>query len=135
LSEMSKEAQVLQDDKEKARQKLLDATWISRYFGTTHLVAKADRTYDGSAIPIEVIGLDNVYEFINERWENRGLMMGFFDDRRPNKDMTEAHARAKVHLFDDGLRVEVKGQWDIGMSITILAVKQEDLYDGSNKES
>jgi hypothetical protein len=115
--------------------KLLDAGWISRYFGTAHLVAKADRTYDGSAIPIEVIGLDDVYEFINERWENRALMTGFIHEGRRIENMTEDHERAKVHLFDDGSSVEVHGQWDIDMDRTILIVKQEDIFEGSNGES
>jgi hypothetical protein len=48
-------------------QTLFDAEWILRFFGTTHLVAKADRTQNWTGQQQQVVAIDDVKIFIDER--------------------------------------------------------------------
>ena len=51
--------------------KYLDAEWILRNFGTTHLTAKVDRTHNWPEAPKVTIGYDAIMTFIDERWEHK----------------------------------------------------------------
>ena len=107
----------------KRDRKILDAEWISRYFGTTHLVAKADRTHNWSQAPMELIGYDAIMEFIDKRWEHRF-------------EKNDAYLRGTMHLFDDGSSTDTEGQWTRPRAggVTILNVVQDELFNGSTEE-
>ena len=106
----------------KRDKKILDAEWISRYFGTTHLVAKADRTQHKWVTPMQKIGYDAIMEFVDHRWKHKGR--------------NDAFRRGTMHLSDDGSSIEAIGQWDYPRAggVTTLIVDQDEMFNGSAQE-
>jgi hypothetical protein len=124
LSGVSKKRQPLQSGREKERpQSVIDAEWILRYFGTTHLVAKADRTQKCSEPPKLQIGFEAVETFVEQRWKYR--------------DKNESCRRVTLHLFDEGWSTNKFGQWDDARKDNrmTLVVGQENIFEGSADES
>jgi hypothetical protein len=50
---------------------IIDAEYVSMFFGTTHLIAKADRTHHLMNPESQVIKMDIVKLFVHERWHGR----------------------------------------------------------------
>jgi hypothetical protein len=51
-----------------ADQVTINAEWVPRFFGTTHLIAKADRTQNWLSMEQQLVAMDNIKAFVNERW-------------------------------------------------------------------
>jgi hypothetical protein len=55
---------------DKVKRTIINAEWVSRFFGATHLVAKADRTQNWTHQE-QVVKPKAVETFIDERWHGR----------------------------------------------------------------
>jgi hypothetical protein len=49
----------------------INAEWVARFFGTTHLFAMADRTHNESSMEQQVVAMEDVKIFVHERWHGR----------------------------------------------------------------
>jgi hypothetical protein len=49
----------------------IDAEWVSRFFGTTHMIANADRTQNWLSPEQQLVAMDDIKIFMNERWHGR----------------------------------------------------------------
>jgi hypothetical protein len=54
-----------------AKQRIIDAEWVSSFFGTTHMIAKADRTQNWLSPEQQVVAMDDIKIFMHERWHGR----------------------------------------------------------------
>ena len=78
--------------------KILDATWVSRFFQATHMDALADRQYRWLRTPIMSIGIDLLGLGIGDRY----------------KGVENAPRRAEeLWLFQEGIENDVPGPWDV----------------------
>ncbi len=50
---------------------VIDSEYVSRFFGTTHVIAKADRIHNLMNPESRVIQMDTVKLFVHERWHGR----------------------------------------------------------------
>jgi hypothetical protein len=100
---------------------IMDAEWISRYWGTTHLVAKADRTQKWISTEGVVLKRIRTEIFMVCRWSHRG----------ESQDRLEETLR----LFEDGSSQDGPGLWDVsrGDPVEILIVDQNDMFTGTKK--
>jgi hypothetical protein len=100
---------------------IIDAEWVSMFFGTTHLTAKADRAHNwrGSQ-PVQQVAIDDVKLFVHERWHDRNERADF--------------RIGTWELFRDGLKWEASPQSDRCRSktrqVANLIIEQEKMFNG-----
>jgi hypothetical protein len=103
-----------------ADQVTIDAEWVSRFFRMTHLIAKADRTQNWLSAEQQLVAMDDIKAFVNERWnggnENVMLKIGTWE------------------LFQEGLTWNCHSQClrsrSKGRKVEILIIEPEALYNG-----
>jgi hypothetical protein len=100
---------------------IIDVEWVSRFFGTTHLIAKADRAHNWTGLqPVQKVAIDDVKLFVHERWHDRNEQADF--------------RIGTWELFRDGLKLEPSPQSDRCRSknqrVTNLIIEQEDMFNG-----
>jgi hypothetical protein len=101
--------------------KILDAEWVSRFFQTTHLIAKADSTHVGERTPINNIGGLEWEIFISKRWTG--------DPTNPRRSIEVAGE------FLEGLRAEESGEWDVlSNTATLLDNDPGKIWTGTYEE-
>jgi hypothetical protein len=100
---------------------IIDAEWVSIFFGTTHLIAKADRVHNWSGPqPVQQVAIDDIKLFVHERWHDRDEQADF--------------RIGTWELFQLGLKWEPCPQSDRCRSrkqrVKNLIIEQEDMYNG-----
>jgi hypothetical protein len=100
---------------------IIDAEWVSNFFGKTHLTAKADRTANWTgAQPVQMVVIDDVKLFVHERWHDRNEQADF--------------RIGTWELFQDGLKWEPSPQSDRCRSKTqlvkILIIEENKMFNG-----
>jgi hypothetical protein len=51
-----------------AKQRIINTQWVSSFFGTTHMMAKVDRTQNWLSPEQQVVAMDDIKIFVHERW-------------------------------------------------------------------
>jgi hypothetical protein len=98
---------------------IINAEWVSRFFGTTHLVAKADRTQNWSEPQQQMVAIDDVKIFVHERWRDSDEPANF--------------RIGSWELFWDGMTWEDHPQCDRHRNrqqVTNLIIEQGDMFNG-----
>jgi hypothetical protein len=100
---------------------IIDAEWVSRFFGTMHLIAKADRAHNWTGSqPVQVVAIDDVILFVHERWHDKNVQADF--------------RIGTWELFRDGIKWEDSPQSDRCRSksqrVTNLSIEQEKMFSG-----
>jgi hypothetical protein len=49
----------------------IDAEWVARFFATTFLFARGERTHNGLIAKEKVVAIEDVKIFVHERWHGR----------------------------------------------------------------
>jgi hypothetical protein len=102
-------------------QTIINVEWVSKFFGMTHLTAKADRTHNWTGTqPVQRVAIDDVKLFVHERWHDRNKQADF---------------RIGTWEFPrDGLKWEPSPQSDRCRSksqqVTILIIEQNRMFNG-----
>jgi hypothetical protein len=100
---------------------IINAQWVSNFFGTTHLIAKADRTHNWNrSQPVQQVAIDDVKLFIHERWHDRNEQADF--------------RIGTWELFQAGLKWEPSPQSDRCRSksqrVAFLIIEQDKMFNG-----
>jgi hypothetical protein len=98
---------------------IIDAKWVSRFFGMMHLVAKADRTHNWMDQQRHAVAMDNVKFFVHERWNG--------------KEKASAFRIRTWELFQEGMTWSnhLQGMRRRGdQDMTILIINQEEMFNG-----
>jgi hypothetical protein len=101
---------------------IIYAEWVPRFFGTTHLVAKADRMHTNwtGPQPEQVVAIDDMKLFVHERWLDR--------------DESADFRFGTWELFRDGMEWEAHPQCDRHRSrikqVMNLIIEQGDMFNG-----
>jgi hypothetical protein len=99
----------------------IDAEWVLRFFRTTHLIAKADRTKNLSNPEQQVVPMEDVKNFVHERWHGR------------NEDAM--FRTGTWELFQEGMTMNCHSQCLVprsrGRQVEILIIEQESLYNSA----
>jgi hypothetical protein len=98
----------------------INAEWVARFFGTTHLFAMADRTHNGLSAEQQVVTMEDIKILVHERWHGRNedamLRIGTWE------------------LFQEGLTWNCHSQClrsrSKGQQLEILIIELEALYNG-----
>jgi hypothetical protein len=103
-----------------ADQVTINAEWVSRFFGTAHMIAKADRTQNWLSPGQQLVAMDNIKIFVNARWHGRNENVMF--------------RMGTWELFQEGLTMDCHPQClrprSRGRQVEILIIEQEALYNG-----
>jgi hypothetical protein len=93
---------------------------VLRFFGTTHLIAKADRTHNGEKGKEQKVLIEDIKDFVNERWHGR-------------KDQTDLCKDGTWDLFRKGMTTkDCNGQCERPRrwGVRLLIIEQDELYNG-----
>jgi hypothetical protein len=82
--------------------KMLDAEWISRFFGTSHIDVRADKTQNWITQKIWNICPSALVAYIKMMWLARILL----------REDDPEYWCGVVRLFEDGIRVDGTDIWD-----------------------
>jgi hypothetical protein len=105
--------------------KILDAEWVSRFFGTSHLDMRADRTQNWVTQRIWTMSEIQLQIYTQCRWPARKLL-----EKENPKFRCEY-----MEIFDDGVTVNGAGLWDaIENLVKILRWDDPDMYCGEDEE-
>jgi hypothetical protein len=105
--------------------KFLDAEWISRFFGTSHLDVRVDRTQNW---PRQII------------WELTGIQLQVYTMHRwpAGELMREENPKywcQYMEILEDGICATTAGPWDaIENPVEILRWDDPDMYYGDDDE-
>jgi hypothetical protein len=103
--------------------KILDAEWISRFFWTSHIDVRADKTQNWITQKIWNISPSGLVAYIKMMWPARILL----------REDDPEYWRQVVRPFEDGIKVEGAGIWDaIENPVKILRWDNPDMYRGGN---
>jgi hypothetical protein len=107
----------------KRNGKFLDAEWVLRFFGTSHLGVRADRTQNWPTQKIWVLSIAQLQAYMMCRWPPGVLLR--------KKQPTEW---AKyLEIFDDGIRRDNAGPWDArDNQVEILQWDDPNMYYGDD---
>jgi hypothetical protein len=98
---------------------IIDAEWVLRFFGTTNLVAKADRMQNWTDQQRQVVAIDDVRMFVHKRWHGR--------------DKPENYRIGTWDSFQDGMKWDGHVQCERHrgeQEVKILIVDQEEMFNG-----
>jgi hypothetical protein len=98
---------------------IINKEWVLRFFGTTHMIAKADRTQNWLSPEQQVAAMDNIKIFVHERWHGR--------------DRDALFRIGTWELFQLGLTLRGHLQCSVprarGQQVEILIIEQKNLYN------
>jgi hypothetical protein len=99
----------------KRNEKFIDAEWISRFFGTSHLDVRADRTQDWPMQKIWTLTDVQLQVYMMRRWPPGVLM----------KEEQPTLWTVYLELLNDEIRKENPGPWD-SWDNPVKILKQDD---------
>jgi hypothetical protein len=103
--------------------KFLDAEWISRFFGTTHVDVRADKTQKWPTQKIWDLSRNSIEAYIRNVWPARKLL----------REYNEDYWGRILDVFMEGIRAEDPGIWDANENpVQILKWDDPDMYRGKN---
>jgi hypothetical protein len=102
---------------------IINAEWVSRFFGTTHLVAKADRMHNWMSPQQQVVAMDSVKKFVHERWHGRDKSASY---RIGTYELSELGMTWDCHSQCLRPRGDEKAER--------LNIAQEDLFNGPEQD-
>lgn len=107
-----------------SRQKIIDATWISRFFETTHMEARADRTWCWKKEPCTTFS--NTFAEIK-------IGLKYSETRHPGTNEERRQLRLRdLTLFSNGLAYSSPGPWDVlDREVRLLDPFSANLYLGN----
>jgi hypothetical protein len=106
----------------KRKEKILDAQWISRYFGTSHLDVRADRTQNWPTQKIWAMSGIQLETYLRLRWPQAK------DEPKGSKKWFEC-----LKTFDDGIYSDETGPWDARENkVEILQWDDPNMYYGDD---
>jgi hypothetical protein len=107
----------------KRHGKFLDAEWISRFFGTSHLDVRADRTQKWPRQIILVMNDMQYQLYTNYRWPAGKLL----------KEENPKFWFQFMQILDDGIATDVVGPWDASDNpVEILKWDDPNVYRGES---
>jgi hypothetical protein len=102
--------------------KFLDAEWMSRFFGTTHVDMRADKTQRWYTQQIWNMRRNSVKAYIDYVWP-------------AGKLLREDERRGVLETFMDGTEVEDPGEWDANENpVEYLRWDDPDMYRGKDDD-
>jgi hypothetical protein len=100
--------------------KMLDAEWISRFFGTTHMIAKADGTQPWNKYQMN-LDHHSASAFLRDRWPQSRVAFEEFKD----------YIIYMNSIFEMGLEMTTTGMWDgHEKAVTLLDNSDDKMYRG-----
>jgi hypothetical protein len=103
--------------------KLLDAEWISRFFGTTHVDVRADKAQNWLTQKIWDLSERKIEDYIKNVWPARKLL----------RERDENYCSGVLDVFMQGTRVEYHGMWDADdHPVEVFQWDDPDRYRGKN---
>jgi hypothetical protein len=99
---------------------IVDAEYVSRFFGTTHLIAKVDRTHNGQKYKEQKVLIEDIKDFVNKRWHRRADQMDLY------KDGTWDLFREGMTTKDCNGQCKRPRRWEV----RLLIIEQNELYNG-----
>jgi hypothetical protein len=108
----------------KKNGKVLDAEWVSRFFGTSHLDVRADKTQNWITQKIWSMSEIEIQVYTQCRWLTGKL----------SREEDPEYWFKCMQLFDDGNRANGAGIWDaIENPVKILRWDNPDMYGGGDE--
>jgi hypothetical protein len=108
----------------KRDEKFLDAEWVSRFFGTSHLDVRADKTQNWRTQQIWMMSEIELQVYMQCRWSAGKLL----------KEEDLKYWFKCMQLFDDGVRANGAGIWDaIENPVKILRWDNPNMYRGGDE--
>jgi hypothetical protein len=105
--------------------KILDAEWISWFFGTSHVDVRADKTRNWLTQMMWNMSSRTVEAYIKMMWPAGKLL----------KKVDLEYWRGVLRLFKEGIKVNGAGIWDaIENPVEILKWDNPDMYRGDNDD-